>query len=241
MLHIRNRVIITSVLLKCKEGVCMKTLLNKYKHAWVFLYGLIYFPWFVYLEKTVTERYYVIHTSFDEIIPFMEIFIIPYLLWFGFVAITMLYFFFTDKNDFYRLSAFLFTGMTIFLIISTLYPNGQILRPEVFERDNIFVDLVKRLYATDTPTNIFPSIHVYNSIGAYVGIRNSQRLQGNKFIQHGSFILATSIILSTMFLKQHSVVDVLGAFVLAMPIYYFAYMYEPQKSTDVLNHCDITP
>lgn len=219
----------------------MKTLLNKYKHAWVFLYGLIYFPWFIYLEKTVTKRYYVIHTSFDEIIPFIEIFIIPYLLWFGFVAITMMYFFFTNKNDFYRLSIFLFTGMTIFLIISTLYPNGQILRPTVFERDNIFVDLVKRLYATDTPTNIFPSIHVYNSIGAYVGIRNSQRLKDNKFVQRGSLILATLIILSTMFLKQHSVVDVLGAFVLAMPMYYLSYMYEPQKSTDVLNHCDITP
>lgn len=208
----------------------MKLLLHKYKHAWVFLYGLIYFPWFCYLEKNVTNKFHVIHTALDEKIPFIEYFIIPYLLWFAFVAITFLYFFFTDKVDFYRLAAFLMTGMTIFLIISTIYPNGQVLRPTMFERDNILVDMVKHLYATDTPTNIFPSIHVYNSIGVYLAIRNSERLQENKFVQYGSFVLAVLIILSTMFLKQHSVIDVAGAGLMAIPAYHIAYVVESRRA-----------
>jgi len=209
----------------------LKALLHKYKHAWVFLYAFIYFPWFYYLEKNVTDEFHIIHTAFDEKIPFVEFFVIPYLLWFGFITFALLYFFFTDRNDFYHMTAFLITGMTIFLIISTIYPNGQILRPTEFTRDNIFVDLVKDLYLGDTPTNIFPSIHAYNSIGVYLAVRNSARLKGNKFVQYGSFMLSVLIILSTMFLKQHSVIDVIGAIVLAIPAYHLAYVWEPKKAS----------
>lgn len=211
----------------------MKTLFHKYKHAWVFLYAFIYFPWFVYLEKNVTNEFHVIHTTLDEKIPFIEFFVIPYLLWFGFITLAGLYFFFTDRTEFYRMAVFMIVGMTVFLIISTIYPNGQILRPTEFERDNIFVDLVKHLYKADTPTNIFPSIHVYNSIGVYIAVRNSERLKEHKLIQHGSFILAVLIILSTMFLKQHSVIDVIGAFVMAVPVYHLTYVMEPKRAEEL--------
>ncbi len=204
----------------------MKTLIQKYKHAWVFLYAFIYFPWFFYLEKHVTRGYHVIQTTIDKKIPFIEYFIIPYLLWFAFMTIATFYFFFTDKAGFYRMAAFLITGMTAFLILSTIYPNGQALRPTTFEHDNIFVDMVKQLYKTDTPTNVFPSIHVYNSIGIYIAIRKSERLKENKLIQYFSFTLAVLIILSTMFLKQHSVMDVIAAGILAVPVYYLAYEFD---------------
>ena len=69
----------------------------------------------------------------------------------------MLYFFFTDVPGFYRMAKLmLYRAMTIFLIISTLFPNGQNLRPMVFERDNIFVDMVRMLYRADTCTNVVP-------------------------------------------------------------------------------------
>ena len=92
----------------------------------------------------------------------------------------------------------------------SIYPNGQILRPTTVELDNIFVDLVKQLYRADTPTNIFPSLHVYNSIGACIAIMHSQRLKEYRWIQYASLVLGGLIILSTMFLKQHSVIDVVG-------------------------------
>lgn len=208
----------------------MKALFHKYKHAWVFLYAFIYFPWFFYLEKNITTEFHTVHFILDEKIPFIEFFIIPYFLWFGFITVAVLYFFFTDKAGFYRMMTFLIIGMTTFLIISTLYPNGLILRPTEFARDNIFVDLVRHLYATDTPTNVFPSIHVYNCVGVHIAIRNSERLKENKLVLHGSFILALLIILSTMFLKQHSVIDVVGALVLAAPVYYLAYVVEPKRA-----------
>lgn len=203
---------------------------QKYRHAWVFLYALIYFPWFFYLEKHVTKGFHIIETAIDSKIPFIEYFIIPYMLWFAFMVITAFYFFFRDKTDFYRMAAFMIIGMTTFLILSTIYPNGQVLRPKVFARDNIFVDMVKYLYKTDTPTNIFPSIHVYNSIGVFIAIRKSELLREKKLIQSGALLLTVLIILSTVFLKQHSIIDVIGAIVLAIPAYYFAYAYTPKKA-----------
>lgn len=207
----------------------MKKFIERYKHAWVFLYAFIYLPWFVYLEKHITTEFHLIHSPADDYIPFIEFFIIPYMLWFAFIAVTIAYFFFTDTNGFYKLVTFLFTGMTLFLIISTLYPNGLDLRPEVFARDNIFVDMVKTLYKTDTSTNVLPSIHVFNSIGAHIAISHSQHLQKYRWVQISSLILTVSIVLSTMFLKQHSIIDVICAFLMAAIIHSFVYNPNPKK------------
>lgn len=208
----------------------VKQLIIKYRHAWVFLYVLIYAPWFLYLENHVTTKFYPIYSPLDDYIPFVEYFIIPYLIWFAFIAVTVAYFFFTDKKSFYQLTAFLFTGMTIFLIICTIFPNGQNLRPDVFARDNMFVDMVTSLYATDTPTNVLPSIHVFNSIGASIAIARSTALKKYKGLQYTAFTLAVLIILSTMFLKQHSVTDVIAAFAMACVLYPLVYVRQDKKA-----------
>ena len=161
----------------------LKTLMHTYSHAWVLLYAFIYFPWFTYLERHVTDNYFVIHSIFDDYIPFCEYFIIPYLLWFAYIAVTLGYLFFNDKQGFYKASAIMFSGMTIFLIICTVFPNGLNLRPEVFTRDNFCIELVKRIYQTDTPTNVLPSLHVYNSICCYIAISHCEKLQHSRLIQ----------------------------------------------------------
>ncbi len=116
----------------------LKQLVQKYKHAWVFLYGFIYMPWFLWLEHHVTTDYHVIHSALDDKIPFLEVFIIPYLLWFVFIAAVVLYFFFTDVPGFYRLCTMLFTGMTIFLIISTLFSKRSGITTGCFSSGIIF-------------------------------------------------------------------------------------------------------
>lgn len=204
-----------------------KWLLHKYSHAWVFLYGFIYLPWFTWLEKKVTYNYYVISSPLDKLIPFCEYFIVPYLFWFVYITITVLYFFFTNKQSFYQVSRFLITGMTFFLVVCTVFPNGLRLRPTVFTHDNVFVELVKFIYRTDTPTNVLPSLHVYNSLGCYIAISRDFKLSQNKWIKHGAFATTVLIIMSTMFLKQHSVIDVCAAFLTAYVVYVFT--YEPVK------------
>lgn len=218
-----------------KGGNGIKKFLMKYKHAWVFLYILVYMPWFLYLEKHINihSKYHVIHSALDDKIPFIEYFIVPYLLWFVFITAVFLYFFFTDVDGFYRLAKVSFIGMTIFLIISTLFPNGVALRPEVFPRDNIFTDMVKLLYRSDTPTNVFPSLHVFNTLAACIAIRKSETLRKHKAVSAAAFVLAGLIILATVFLKQHSVIDVIGAVLMAYTLYQFVYVEERKKAPSV--------
>ncbi len=201
-----------------------KRLFVKYKHAIpLILYGIIYLAWFAWLEQRTTGHYRIIHMAADDYIPFCEAFVVPYFLWFLYVAAVVLYFLFQNKTDYYKTCTFLFTGMTVFLIISTLWPNAHHLRPLVMPRNNMFTHWVKLLYNVDTATNLWPSIHVYNSLGAHFAIIHSKEFENKKGIRIGSFLLAASIILSTMFLKQHSVFDVLTAFAMAAIMYTIVY------------------
>ncbi|MBQ9765987.1 MAG: phosphatase PAP2 family protein [Lachnospiraceae bacterium] len=195
-----------------------KAILHKYKHASLLLYVFIYFPWFFLLENLVTH-YTPIHIRLDDFIPFCEYFIVPYLLWFLYITVPVVYFLFTDKKSYYYLCAHLFIGMTIFLIICTVWPNGQDLRPIYFERDNIFTDMVRTLYSGDTHTNVFPSLHVYNSVVTHIAIAKSEKLRKYKWLRISSFVLMVSICLATVFLKQHSCLDLFGGLVLCFLVY----------------------
>lgn len=45
--------------------------------------------------------------------------------------------------------------MTLFILVSYVYPNGQNLRPDLSGESGVFVSAVRYLYKIDTPTNIF--------------------------------------------------------------------------------------
>ncbi|HOO28129.1 MAG TPA: phosphatase PAP2 family protein [Lachnospiraceae bacterium] len=202
----------------------LKEFLSSYRFGLIIpLYAAIYLPWFCYLEEKVTKRYHIIHMAIDDYIPFCEVFIIPYFLWFVYMTVSIVLCMVTNKESFFRSFFFLSCGMTIFLIVSTVFPNGQHLRPTVFPRDNFLTDMVKKLYSIDTSTNLFPSIHVYNSIGSHIAIVKNETLRKKKWLKNSSFILCILIILSTIFLKQHSMFDVLTAIGLAVIMYPIAY------------------
>lgn len=185
------------------------------------LYLVVYLNWFFYIENHKFSHYTMIHTVLDDYIPFVEVFIVPYYMWFFYVVIVLAIMLLAlDLSDFYKCFIFLATGMTIFLIISTLWPNMQNLRPVVMPRDNIFTRMVLAIYRTDTSSNLWPSIHVYNSIGIMIAIQHSPRF--NKVATVIGHIIGVSIILSTMFVKQHSVYDVVTAFIMAI-IFYLLY------------------
>jgi membrane-associated phospholipid phosphatase len=133
------------------------------------------------------------------------------------------YFFFTSKQEFYRMCIFLIAGMTISLLICTFFPNGTDLRVEVDPKKNVFCWLVQLIHRADTATNVFPSIHAYNSIGVHSAVMNSRNLKNKPIVRRTSLFLMIMICLSTVFLKQHSVVDVLGATILGLLMYSLVY------------------
>ncbi|MBR1669534.1 MAG: serine/threonine protein phosphatase [Butyrivibrio sp.] len=188
----------------------------------VLLYAPFYLIWFVCIEKHTFSHYSVIHTAIDDMIPFKEIFVLPYYMWFLYVSVILLFFLFSfDLEDYYKNFIFLATGMTVFLVISTLFPNCHYLRPDVMPRDNVFTALVQVIYNHDTAANLWPSIHVYNSIGTMIAVHHSRRF--NRVGKLISDFIGLSIILSTMFIKQHSVYDVITAFIMAIICYLLFY------------------
>lgn len=186
-------------------------------------YMVIYLCWFYIIEHIPGRDYSIIHMRMDDKIPFCEYFIIPYFLWFGYVAWILFYLFFTNEKDFHRCCSFLFSGMTIFLVISTVFPNIHYLRPSVMPRNNIFSDMVLYLYSMDTSTNLWPSIHVYNSMGVFFAVMHNERLNSKSTIRLSCFSLTVLIILSTVFLKQHSVYDVMTGIIMGVVIYIITY------------------
>ena len=211
----------------------IKQLLYKYKHAIVVLYFPIYMTWFVLLEKRTNVHFTDIHCIVDDWIPFNEIFIIPYLLWFLYVFVVLAFLFFqTDHiNDFYHTAAVLILGMTTSLLIYTIFPNMQSMRPTSFDRDNVFLRIITILYKTDTDTNVLPSIHVFNSLAIHAGVCRCHAFQKHKWIRVASLILCSLICLSTMFLKQHSFLDVVAAFALFLLIEHLVerFLVKPAK------------
>lgn len=186
-------------------------------------YGIIYMTWFTYLEQRTNVSVHIIHSALDNYIPFIEVFVLPYFIWFPFVGLFGMYFYLKDKREFSKLITNLMLGMTVFLVVSALFPNGHDLRPETFARDNVFTRMVKHLYTIDTPTNILPSIHVYNTLCIYMAVKNSRSFN-KKFLWHNiTLILSILIIASTVFIKQHTIIDVIAAFALEAPAAFILY------------------
>ena len=115
--------------------------------------------------------------------------------------------------------------MSIAVIIYFVFPNGLAdFRPETFPRDNFCTDLVKLLHKADTPTNVLPSLHVYNTLVIEFAVFNSKTFgRHKKKVCIITAIWGLLICVSTVFLKQHSVYDVLAAIVLAAIIYPITY------------------
>lgn len=197
------------------------------------VYAVLYLAAFAYLEKR-NVAVHEINLGIDAHIPFCEIFIVPYLLWFGYVAFTVVYLCIRDREESNRLVTFLIAGMTIFIVVSAVFPNGHNLRPTTFERDNIFIDLIRNLYATDTPTNILPSIHVYNSVAIMIAVWRSGRFAGHKIFKAAMLGLGASIICSTVLIKQHSMLDVLLALLLSALMYSVCYKRADVRAKSVI-------
>lgn len=156
----------------------------------------------------------------DDYIPFLEGFVIFYCLWYPFMIVPGIYLFFKDIPEFKKYVWYLICAFAICFAVYILVPNGQDLRPAVFERNNIFTDIVGLIYSADTNTNVFPSMHVAGALGAAAAFF---RTDGLKKYRAVSVITAILICASTVFIKQHSLLDVFGGIVVWLISYIAVY------------------
>lgn len=183
----------------------------------------VYLLSFALLEHLPTPGYWATQLPLDSCIPFCEWFVIPYCLWYPLLVAVGLYLLLRDRDAFRRYMAFLALTFFISELVWLLIPNGQDLRPAVMPRDNLLTALVANLYRIDTNTNVFPSVHVVGSIGALFAVWDCPTLRQRKALCHLTLVLAALICVSTLFIKQHALLDVCGglalSFLVAIPVY----------------------
>ncbi|HHV13684.1 MAG TPA: phosphatase [Clostridiales bacterium] len=201
--------------------------LSSHKHLYKILILLPLLIWFKYLEVSV-EPVFLMHSTLDDKIPFLKFFILPYLIWFPYIAFGLIYTGIHCAKDFNRLLLFLGAGMTIAYLIYSVFPNAQDLRPVITQQD-MLSRTIAFIYTTDTPTNVCPSIHVINSIAVDSALRRSKAFSKIKYGKPASLVLTILICLSTMFIKQHSILDVAYGILTAGVLYLMIYIIPETK------------
>ncbi len=173
--------------------------------GWIF-----YFAGYLLTENLIpVEKCHPVHCALDDIIPFNEFFIIPYVFWYVLIVASLLYFLLYDVKSFAYLQKYIIITQVVAIAIYVIYPTRQDLRPDTFARDNILTDLIRYIYSVDTSTGVCPSLHCAYSIGiASVWVKAKDIHPG---IKAASVFLAALICVSTWFVKQHSVVDFFAA------------------------------
>ena len=178
----------------------------------------VYLLSFFVIERVVVTGYQPTQTWLDAYIPCGEWFVIPYCLWYPLLAAVGLWLLWKDREGFRRYMRFLALTFFASALIWFLIPNGQDLRPAVMPRDNPLTRLVEGLYSIDTNTNVFPSVHVVGAIGAAWAVKKTPSLERRTLLCGATAILALLICLSTLFIKQHAVLDVIGGLGLALAV-----------------------
>ncbi|MGI6265460.1 MAG: phosphatase PAP2 family protein [Acutalibacteraceae bacterium] len=191
-------------------------------------YGLLSGSFFI--VQLLRDPVWIVHVGLDDVIPFNEWFVIPYVIWYGYLAATAVYLLWADRPALIRMEKMMVLGMCACTVFFLVVPNGIDFRPEHFERENVLTGVVNWLYAHDQPENVFPSLHVYQALCAHAALWRSPVVRRHRWIGWASLVLAVLICLSTMFIKQHSICDVIGGLVLAMVTYFLVYMYPKKRS-----------
>lgn len=178
--------------------------------GWVF-----YFAAYVLTERFIPyERCTVIYSPLDDVIPFCEYFIVPYVLWYVLVAGSLLYFLLFHIKSFKNLQKYIIITQVMAMAVYILFPNRQDLRPDSFPRDNVFTQMVGLLYSVDTSTNVCPSLHVAYSVAIASVWCKEENIHWA--VKTAIVIFVIMVCLSTVFLKQHSVVDGFAALLVCL-------------------------
>ncbi|KWW20681.1 phosphoesterase [Peribacillus simplex] len=198
--------------------------------------------WYLLLLVVTSSIYSIINQSsghavdvttiIDGEIPFIKEFVVPYLLWYPYIYGLLIYYCFVDRKHYFVALGSLVSGKLICFLIYCLW-QSTVPRPEVMGND-IFAHLMRVVYSHDQPVNCLPSIHVLTTFIMMIVVH--KRREQHKWEHAGVTAFGTLIILSTLFTKQHAVLDVLAGILLACGMYAaIQYMFQA-ISTYQANH-----
>lgn len=203
----------------------------EFSHLKLLATWLVYFALFFLTETLIpAESCTPVHLFLDDMIPFCEWFLIPYVFWYGLIVFSLVYFLMYDVDSYRRLQIYIFMTQMLAMAIYILFPSRQDLRPTEFSRDNILIRGVQILYTIDTNTGVCPSLHVAISLAiASAWLRYKHTPLWGKI---SIVAVAALICLSTMFIKQHSAADFFAALPVCLVADVISHRYVIYHPTD---------
>lgn len=205
----------------------MKTLKDKWKEFffpvhWMLpvIFTFVFNNSIYFGVRPLVEKFhhYNIGGPLDELVPFFPPFIIIYFGCYIFWVVNYCMIAKQEKEKRYRFFTADFYARIVCLLCFVFFPTTNI-RP-ILSGDGIFVAAVKTLYAIDAPNNLFPSIHCMASWFSYIGIRDNKKIP--LWYRRFSGIFAGVVFISTLSLRQHVIIDVIGGALLAEITYYIS-------------------
>lgn len=189
----------------------------EFSHLLLLLGWVGYFALYFLTENLIpVEKCAPIHCRLDDLIPFCDWFVIPYVSWYLLIVVSMGYFLLYRVESFRSMQTYIIITQVIAMAVYILYPNRQDLRPEVFPRENILTWILGLIYSFDTSTGVCPSLHVAYSLGiASTWLREKT---APLWVRLAIALWCGVICISVAFVKQHSVVDIFAA----IPVCIFA-------------------
>ena len=195
----------------------------QFRHIFYLIFWPLYGISFFSLEQIENVNFTNLYVPFDDVIPFCEYFLIPYFFWYIYIVWMVVYSFFYDLEIFKKYHQYLIIVCGVTCLIYLVWPNMQSLRPTEFTRDNIFIDTIKEMYELDTNTNVCPSLHVVMSFAVFFAAWHSKRYRTIAW-RIAFSVMTVLISISTVFLKQHSVIDVYAGVALSLIAYLIVYV-----------------
>ena len=158
-----------------------------------------------------------LYSKLDDYIPFVPEFIVFYILFFVFTPIPIIIFW-KRKNINNIIRSFIM--VKAISLITYMFLQTEINRPEINPNNSIFEKIVQYLYSTDQSKNLMPSLHVSLSLLTALWIAKYYPK-----IKIPILILGSLIAISTVFVKQHVLIDVPTGLLLGIG----AYLYYSKK------------
>lgn len=210
----------------------------EFSHLLLLLFWLVFGIAFTLVEVLrPLEACVSVWCALDDRIPFHEGFFIPYMFWFVFLVGMNAYLALWEPKVFRRFMYFVMFTYTFTILVYIIYPTCQNLRPESFPRDNFLTRFAAGFYDFDTNTNVCPSLHVIGSYAVAVGAWDSRRFKAPGW-KIAYFAVATLISVSTVFVKQHSVIDVIAAVAVCAVGYVLVYVIPWKKKAEEKTRAD---
>ncbi|MHA1785248.1 MAG: phosphatase PAP2 family protein [Candidatus Helarchaeota archaeon] len=161
--------------------------------------------------------------ALDNLIPFVPEMVIFYVfLFYSFIIFTMIFFAFIDSDKGYAVGwslviiNFIAIIIYIFFPVSTYWYRVELLAHPL--TGNPWAQIVYGYFSSDTSFNCFPSLHAaVSTVFAYSWYRyyKIKPSKITKSISITAIVIAIGVILSTLFVKQHYIIDEIFGFVLA--------------------------